>query len=242
MPPPPAAPSSAWWVENSTEGVVTRSLDLFLHTPTACGGRDQPAGAPQPAAHEQFAGRDRGGAGPPAGAGPVPGWLSKHLPACRAPPGLQQCRRRAPGHHQPRWAALPASARPSSSACTSCARHPGRRLQPHPLCHHLPARTRCHARRLRQGLHQPDRVGAQPPGAVHDLLVPLKTHGVSMTRFESRPARTGQWEYYFYIDLDGHPAQPMWPRPWKSCAACARSTRCWEPTRLTCSMRGRTMF
>ena len=46
------------------------------------------------------------------------------------------------------------------------------------------------------------------PGAVHDLLVPLKTHGVSMTRFESRPARTGQWEYYFYIDLEGHPAQP----------------------------------
>ena len=27
------------------------------------------------------------------------------------------------------------------------------------------------------------------PGAVHDLLVPLKTLGVSMTRFESRPAR-----------------------------------------------------
>ena len=45
------------------------------------------------------------------------------------------------------------------------------------------------------------------PGAVHDLLVPLKKHGVSMTRFESRPARTGQWEYYFYIDLDGHPTQ-----------------------------------
>jgi chorismate mutase / prephenate dehydratase len=42
------------------------------------------------------------------------------------------------------------------------------------------------------------------PGAVHDLLVPLKKHGVSMTRFESRPARTGQWEYYFYIDLQGH--------------------------------------
>ena len=46
------------------------------------------------------------------------------------------------------------------------------------------------------------------PGAVHDLLVPLKQHGVSMTRFESRPARTGQWEYYFYIDIAGHPAEP----------------------------------
>jgi chorismate mutase/prephenate dehydratase len=46
------------------------------------------------------------------------------------------------------------------------------------------------------------------PGAVHDLLIPLKNHGVSMTRFESRPARSGQWEYFFYIDLAGHPSQP----------------------------------
>jgi chorismate mutase/prephenate dehydratase len=45
------------------------------------------------------------------------------------------------------------------------------------------------------------------PGAVHDLLVPLKDHGVSMTRFESRPARSGQWDYYFYIDLQGHPSE-----------------------------------
>ena len=43
---------------------------------------------------------------------------------------------------------------------------------------------------------------------VHDLLVPLKNNGVSMTRFESRPAKSGQWEYYFYIDLAGHPSQP----------------------------------
>lgn len=45
------------------------------------------------------------------------------------------------------------------------------------------------------------------PGAVHDMLAPLKRHGVSMTRFESRPARSGQWEYVFYMDLAGHPAQ-----------------------------------
>ncbi len=41
-------------------------------------------------------------------------------------------------------------------------------------------------------------------GAVHKLLAPLSTHGVSMTRFESRPARTGNWEYYFYVDIEGH--------------------------------------
>jgi chorismate mutase/prephenate dehydratase len=41
-------------------------------------------------------------------------------------------------------------------------------------------------------------------GAVYGLLAPLATHGVSMTRFESRPARIGTWEYYFYVDVEGH--------------------------------------
>jgi len=39
--------------------------------------------------------------------------------------------------------------------------------------------------------------------------VPLKKHGVSMSRFESRPARSGQWEYYFYIDVEGHAEDPQ---------------------------------
>ena len=45
------------------------------------------------------------------------------------------------------------------------------------------------------------------PGAVHDLLTPLKGHGVSMSRFESRPARgfgNSRWEYVFFIDVEGH--------------------------------------
>ena len=25
-----------------------------------------------------------------------------------------------------------------------------------------------------------------------------------MTRLESRPARTGRWEYLFYVDIEGH--------------------------------------
>jgi chorismate mutase/prephenate dehydratase len=41
-------------------------------------------------------------------------------------------------------------------------------------------------------------------GAVYNLLAPLARHGVSMTRFESRPARIGTWEYYFYVDIEGH--------------------------------------
>ena len=42
------------------------------------------------------------------------------------------------------------------------------------------------------------------PGAIHDLLSPLAKNSVSMTRLESRPAKTGLWEYMFYIDIEGH--------------------------------------
>lgn len=42
------------------------------------------------------------------------------------------------------------------------------------------------------------------PGAVHDLLVPLAKQGVSMTKLESRPARSGLWEYVFFVDIEGH--------------------------------------
>jgi chorismate mutase/prephenate dehydratase len=46
------------------------------------------------------------------------------------------------------------------------------------------------------------------PGAVYELLEPLARHGVSMTRFESRPARTGLWEYLFFVDVAGHRDDP----------------------------------
>ena len=36
------------------------------------------------------------------------------------------------------------------------------------------------------------------------MLKPFADHGVSMTRFESRPARSGGWEYLFYVDIEGH--------------------------------------
>ncbi|MCR4303623.1 MAG: prephenate dehydratase [Gallionella sp.] len=45
---------------------------------------------------------------------------------------------------------------------------------------------------------------ANRPGAVHDLLAPLVRHGVSMMKLESRPARSGLWEYVFFVDIEGH--------------------------------------
>ena len=41
-------------------------------------------------------------------------------------------------------------------------------------------------------------------GGLHRLLAPLAEHGISMTRIESRPSRRGIWEYVFFVDLLGH--------------------------------------
>jgi chorismate mutase/prephenate dehydratase len=45
-------------------------------------------------------------------------------------------------------------------------------------------------------------------GGLHRLLTPLAEHGVSMTRIESRPSRRGIWDYVFFVDIEGHQADP----------------------------------
>ncbi|WP_295009455.1 ACT domain-containing protein, partial [uncultured Dechloromonas sp.] len=45
-------------------------------------------------------------------------------------------------------------------------------------------------------------------GALHELLLPLSSAGVSMCRLESRPARNALWEYVFYVDIEGHRDDP----------------------------------
>ena len=42
------------------------------------------------------------------------------------------------------------------------------------------------------------------PGAMVELLEPLSRHGVSMTKFESRPSKQGLWDYVFFVDIEGH--------------------------------------
>ncbi len=41
-------------------------------------------------------------------------------------------------------------------------------------------------------------------GVLHHLLQPLAEHGVVMTFIESRPSRRKNWDYVFFIDVDGH--------------------------------------
>jgi chorismate mutase/prephenate dehydratase len=42
------------------------------------------------------------------------------------------------------------------------------------------------------------------PGMLYTMLEHIARHGVSMTRIESRPSRKGVWDYVFFIDVEGH--------------------------------------
>jgi chorismate mutase / prephenate dehydratase len=50
---------------------------------------------------------------------------------------------------------------------------------------------------------------ANVPGAVVKLLQPLAEAGVSMTKFESRPVKGANWEYLFFVDIEGHRDDPV---------------------------------
>ena len=193
-------------VENSTEGVVARSLDLLLHTPLTIVGETSllvrhnlmrtsasREGITAVLAHPQALAQCQA-------------WLSLHLP-------LAERRPVASNAEGARLAALDDSlaAIASERAATEFGLHvvaPAIQDDAH-------NRTRFAIVALPLRSPAPGASGSDctslvvsvpnQPGAVHDMLVPLKVHGVSMTRFESRPARSGQWEYFFYIDIAGHP-------------------------------------
>ncbi len=46
------------------------------------------------------------------------------------------------------------------------------------------------------------------PGALYHVLEPFHRHNVSLTRLETRPSPTGTWAYVFFIDFEGHIEDP----------------------------------
>lgn len=196
-------------VENSSEGVVTRSLDLFLTTPLFIIGETSLYVRHNLLRRENsLDGIDAVCAHPQALA-QCHGWLSHHLPNAERRPVSSNAEGARLASGDSRLAGI-AGARAASEfglhiaapAIQDDAHNRTRfAIVAHPHQHPQPKASGHDCTSLVVSV-------TNRPGAVHDMLVPLKKHGVSMTRFESRPARSGQWEYYFYIDLQGHPDQP----------------------------------
>ncbi len=45
-------------------------------------------------------------------------------------------------------------------------------------------------------------------GALHDILVPFQKAGLNLTKIESRPSKKKAWSYFFFVDFDGHHDEP----------------------------------
>jgi chorismate mutase/prephenate dehydratase len=196
-------------IENSSEGVVTRSLDLFLTTPLFIIGETSLYVRHNLLRRENTLEAIEAVCAHPQALAQCHGWLSTHLPNAERRPVSSNAEGARLASTDPTLAAL---------ASTYAASEFGLHIVAPAIQDDAHNRTRFAVVAHPHQHPQPKASGhdctslivsvANRPGAVHDILVPLKVHGVSMTRFESRPARSGQWEYYFYIDLQGHPDQP----------------------------------
>lgn len=195
-------------VENSTEGAIGRTLDLLLTTPLKiCGEvvlrvrQNLLAKSGDQRPRRDFARVYSH----PQSLGQCHAWLSQNLPGAERVPVSSNAE----------------AARRAAEEPDACAIGPELAAERYGLA--LVARSieddpRNMTRFLVLGWNEAGPSGrdrtsivmsaANRPGAVHELISPFARHGVSMSRIESRPARTGQWEYLFYVDLEGHLSEP----------------------------------
>jgi len=188
-------------VENSTEGVVSHTLDLFMGSPLKIAGEvtlrihhHLMSREPDLAdirtlfSHQQSLAQCRG-------------WLDRHLPGAE---------RVAVGSNA--QAAAMAAAEAGSAAVAGEAtagiydlKVLARRIEDEPgnttrflvlAREDSPASGRDKTSLLLTCRNE--------PGGLYRLLAPLAEHRISMTRIESRPSRRGIWDYVFYIDILGH--------------------------------------
>lgn len=188
-------------VENSTEGAVNNTLDMFLSSPLKiCGELDLPIhhnlmshetgldSISTVFSHRQSLAQCRG-------------WLRDNLPRaeCVAVASNAEAARRA--------SITPHSAAVAGDSAAAI-------YELNVLHKHIEDKTDNSTRFLIIGkkllaASGDDRTSLlvaakDQPGALFHILQPLAENGVSMTRIESRPSRQGKWDYVFFIDVDGH--------------------------------------
>lgn len=188
-------------VENSTEGAVGRTLDLLMHSPL------QICGEVMLAIHQCLLARqcDLGAIktvySHSQSFGQCQNWLNKHLPNALLVHASSNAEAARLAAENPESAAIAGSQAAALFGLNLCVEN-------------IEDDAKNTTRFLMLGKQQVAPSGndktslvlsaANRPGAVHDLLTPLAKYGVSMTKFESRPARSGLWEYVFYMDIEGH--------------------------------------
>jgi chorismate mutase/prephenate dehydratase len=192
-------------VENSTDGAIGRTLDLLLATPLQICAEVVLRVQQNLMAKRASLKAIRKVYSHPQSLAQCHGWLSRHLPGARRIPASSNA-------EAARVAAKEAGA--AAIGPEIAAARYGLKL----LARSIEDDPKNRTRFLVLGPHDAGASGSDrtslvmtahnKPGSLHELIASFAAHGVSMTRLESRPARTGQWEYYFYVDIDGHQRDP----------------------------------
>jgi chorismate mutase/prephenate dehydratase len=192
-------------VENSTEGAVGRTLDLLLSTPLRICAEVVLRVQQNLMARRVAMKAIRRVYSHPQSLAQCRQWLSQHLPGAERVPVASN----AEGARVAAKEARAAAVGPEIAATRYGLKVLARSIEDDPR-----NRTRFLVLGSQEaGPSGRDRTSLvmsahNRPGAVHDLIAAFAQHGVSMTRLESRPARTGQWEYFFYVDIEGHQQDP----------------------------------
>jgi chorismate mutase/prephenate dehydratase len=189
--------------ENSTEGVVGRTLDLLVTTPLRICGEVELRVQQNLLTKETSLNSVRKVYSHSQSLAQCNGWLAQNLPGAERVPVASNAEAAQRAAQEPGAAAIAGQAAGSRYGLEALARS-------------IEDDANNTTRFLVLGRIEPAPSGRDRtslvmsaenrPGAVHALLTPIAAHGVSMSRIESRPARarTALWEYLFFVDLEGH--------------------------------------
>jgi chorismate mutase/prephenate dehydratase len=189
-------------VENSTEGVVTQTLDALAGSPlSACGE------VVLPISHQllsQSGRREdvRRVASHPQAAAQCREWLERELPGVERVETLSTAAAAREALADPRVAAIASALAGEVYGLRAVAEEIEDRRDNTTrflvLGRELPAPT---GRDLTCAVFT---VRKDQAGALVRLLEPFASHGVSLTAIHCRPMKGKPWEYLFFIDLEGH--------------------------------------
>lgn len=190
-------------VENSTEGAIGKTLDLMVTTPLRI------CGEVLLRIHQHLLTKDSSATfasitrvySHPQSFAQCDGWLQSHLPQAE----------RIPASSNAEAARLAGMEATSAAIAGEAAQG---RYGLHRLAQNIEDEPNNTTRFFVLGNHDTAPSGRDKtslamavknrPGAIHHLLTPMAEQGVSMSKLESRPSRTANWEYVFFVDLEGH--------------------------------------
>ncbi|MEI3353598.1 MAG: prephenate dehydratase domain-containing protein [Duodenibacillus massiliensis] len=217
-------------MENSSQGTVTRTMDLlFFLTPIHYRGSAHSDCAQPHEFHRKKEDIEVVSAHPQALA-QCRAWLGTHLPGVKTIPAASNAEAALEASKKPKMAAIAATRAAElyglQIVSAGIQDDPRNRTRFLVLGHAVAAKGSAGSDKTSVVFSVPNRAGQ-----LFHALEPLEKNGVSMMRLESRPARNGAWDYNFFVDVEGHATDAKVAQALAEMKEVSSFLRCSAPTR-----------